>query len=76
MSVVNCALKMAIYLFIESFFSRIFDDFQRQQRSQLYEHNFKEHTLCVTDVVTGYGGGNAIIVSASLDRTCRVGHAL
>ncbi|BFG18380.1 hypothetical protein CerSpe_046540 [Prunus speciosa] len=50
----------------------IFDDFRRQQQSQLYEHNFREHTLCVTDVVTGYGGGNAIIVSVSLDRTCKV----
>ncbi|PQQ15604.1 protein ROOT INITIATION DEFECTIVE 3 [Prunus yedoensis var. nudiflora] len=28
----------------------IFDDFRRQQQSQLYEHNFREHTLCVTDV--------------------------
>lgn len=76
MSIVNYALTMVIYLFIESLFFRIFDDFRRQQQSELYEHNFREHTLCVTDVVTGYGGGNAIIVSASLDRTCKVGHAL
>lgn len=26
----------------------------------------------VTDIVIGYGGGNAIIVSASEDRTCKV----
>lgn len=76
MSVVNYALKMAKYLLIDFFFSRIFDDFRRQQRSQLYEHDFTGHALCVTDVVTGYGGGNAIIVSASLDRRCKVGHAL
>ncbi|KAJ8763273.1 hypothetical protein K2173_026174 [Erythroxylum novogranatense] len=50
----------------------IFDDNQKEQASQLYEHSFSEHTLRVTDIVTGYGGGNAIIVSASEDRTCKV----
>jgi pre-rRNA-processing protein IPI3 len=43
-----------------------------EQASQLYEHSFQEHTLRVTDIVTGYGGGNAIIISASEDRTCKV----
>ncbi|XP_015572519.2 protein ROOT INITIATION DEFECTIVE 3 isoform X1 [Ricinus communis] len=50
----------------------MFDEYQTEQASQLYEHSFSEHTLRVTDVVTGYGGGNAIIVSASDDRTCKV----
>ncbi|KAJ6320915.1 hypothetical protein OIU78_016163 [Salix suchowensis] len=50
----------------------IFDDHQMEQASQLYEHSFQEHTLRVTDIVTGYGGGNAIIISASEDRTCKV----
>ncbi|RXH72785.1 hypothetical protein DVH24_012469 [Malus domestica] len=50
----------------------LFDDYQSQQESHLYMHNFTEHTLCVTDVVTGYGGCKAIIVSASQDRTCKV----
>lgn len=50
----------------------IFDDVRRQQASHLYEYSFTEHTLCVTDIVMGYGGGNAIIVSASEDRTCKV----
>ncbi|KAI5563862.1 hypothetical protein POPTR_014G027200v4 [Populus trichocarpa] len=50
----------------------IFDDYQMEQASQLYEHSFQEHTLRVTDIVTGYGGGNAIIISASEDRTCKV----
>ncbi|OMO74731.1 hypothetical protein COLO4_26530 [Corchorus olitorius] len=50
----------------------IFDDFRRQQASHLYEYSFTEHTLRVTDIVIGYGGGNAIIVSASEDRTCKV----
>ncbi|PPD85845.1 hypothetical protein GOBAR_DD17224 [Gossypium barbadense] len=40
--------------------------------SHLYEYSFTEHTLRVTDIVIGYGGGNAIIVSASEDRTCKV----
>ncbi|KAL5558834.1 hypothetical protein UlMin_035045 [Ulmus minor] len=49
----------------------IFDDYRRE-RSHLYEHSFSEHNLCVTDIVAGYGGCNAIIVSASEDRTCKV----
>ncbi|XWS24226.1 hypothetical protein CRYUN_Cryun28dG0082700 [Craigia yunnanensis] len=50
----------------------IFDDVRRQQASHLYEYSFTEHTLRVTDIVMGYCGGNAIIVSASEDRTCKV----
>ncbi|KDP41720.1 hypothetical protein JCGZ_16127 [Jatropha curcas] len=50
----------------------IFDDYQTQQASHLYDYSFSEHTLSVTDLVTGYGGGNAIVVSASEDRTCKV----
>ncbi|XP_034677517.1 protein ROOT INITIATION DEFECTIVE 3 [Vitis riparia] len=50
----------------------IFDDLRREEAGHLYEHSFSEHTLRVTDIVTGYGGGNAIIVSASEDRTCKV----
>ncbi|RVW40531.1 Protein ROOT initiation defective 3 [Vitis vinifera] len=49
----------------------IFDDLRREEAGHLYEHSFSEHTLRVTDIVTGYGGGNAIIVSASEDRTCK-----
>ncbi|KAL1217270.1 Protein ROOT INITIATION DEFECTIVE 3 [Cardamine amara subsp. amara] len=51
---------------------RLFDDFQRQQGNTLYEHNFNEHTMAVTDIVIDYGGCNAMIVSASEDRTCKV----
>ncbi|KAJ7958170.1 protein ROOT INITIATION DEFECTIVE 3-like [Quillaja saponaria] len=50
----------------------IFDDYLSQEANHLYEHSFSEHTLRVTDVVIGYGGWNAIIVSASEDRTCKV----
>uniref|UniRef100_A0A2P2KS70 Uncharacterized protein MANES_18G038500 n=1 Tax=Rhizophora mucronata TaxID=61149 RepID=A0A2P2KS70_RHIMU len=50
----------------------IFDEHQREQLSQLYEYSFQEHTLRVTDIVTGHGGANAIVVSASEDRTCKV----
>uniref|UniRef100_A0A2C9U0D4 Uncharacterized protein n=1 Tax=Manihot esculenta TaxID=3983 RepID=A0A2C9U0D4_MANES len=50
----------------------IFDDYQTDQASYLFVHSFQEHTLRVTDIVTGYGGGNAIIISASQDRTCKV----
>ncbi|XP_027351601.1 protein ROOT INITIATION DEFECTIVE 3 [Abrus precatorius] len=50
----------------------IFDDVRSQQASNLYEYSFSEHTLRVTDVAIGYGGCNAIIVSASEDRTCKI----
>ncbi|RDX70085.1 Protein ROOT INITIATION DEFECTIVE 3, partial [Mucuna pruriens] len=50
----------------------IFDDLRSQQANNLYEYSFSEHTLSVTDIVIGYGGCNAIIVSASEDRTCKV----
>ncbi|KAK3028305.1 hypothetical protein RJ639_037482 [Escallonia herrerae] len=49
----------------------ISDDVRREEARHLYEYSFSEHTLRVTDVVTGFGGCNAIIVSASEDRTCK-----
>ncbi|CAK9177021.1 unnamed protein product [Ilex paraguariensis] len=50
----------------------IFDDLRRHEARHLYEYSFSEHSLKVTDIATGYGGCNAIIVSASEDRTCKV----
>ena len=50
---------------------RIFDAMRRKQARHLYEYSFPEHTLRVTDIATGYGGCNAIIVSTSEDRTCK-----
>lgn len=50
----------------------IFDDVRRREASKIYEYSFSDHTLCVNDVVIGYGGCNAIIASASDDRTCKV----
>ncbi|KAJ9166246.1 hypothetical protein P3X46_021024 [Hevea brasiliensis] len=50
----------------------IFDDYQTEQSSHLYEHSFLGTTSPVTDIVTGYGGGRAIIIAASEDRTCKV----
>lgn len=35
-------------------------------------YSFSEHSLRVTDVVLGYGGCNALIISSSEDRTCKV----
>ncbi|KAL6572456.1 hypothetical protein OROMI_013414 [Orobanche minor] len=49
----------------------IFDDARREEARHLFEYNFHEHCLRVTDVKSGYGGSNAIIVSASEDRTCK-----
>lgn len=50
----------------------LFDDMRQEAAKHLYEYNFTEHTLKVTHIVTGYGGCNAIIVSASEDRTCKI----
>lgn len=50
----------------------IFDEERQQRAGHLYEYSFSEHALPVTDIVTGYGGCNAIIISASQDRTCKV----
>ncbi|MCL7040226.1 hypothetical protein MKW94_027208, partial [Papaver nudicaule] len=51
---------------------KMFDDIGTKAATQQYLHNFSEHTLRVTDIVTGHGGCNAIIISSSQDRTCKV----
>nr|XP_043606063.1 protein ROOT INITIATION DEFECTIVE 3 [Erigeron canadensis] len=50
----------------------IFDEERQQRAGHLYEYSFSDHALPVTDIVTGYGGSNAIILSASQDRTCKI----
>nr|XP_027188635.1 protein ROOT INITIATION DEFECTIVE 3-like [Cicer arietinum] len=53
----------------------IFDDLRSREASSTYEYSFTEHVGshgCVNDLVIGYGGCSAIIVSASDDRTCKV----
>nr|KAJ0191899.1 hypothetical protein LSAT_V11C800453670 [Lactuca sativa] len=50
----------------------IFDEEGQQRAGHLYEYNFTGHALPITDIVTGCGGSNAIILSASLDHTCKV----
>ncbi|XAR61901.1 hypothetical protein NMG60_11016447 [Bertholletia excelsa] len=50
----------------------MFDDMRRDQAKHLYEYSFSEHTLRVTDIATGYGGCNAILLSASEDHTCKI----
>ncbi|XP_042504555.1 protein ROOT INITIATION DEFECTIVE 3-like isoform X2 [Macadamia integrifolia] len=50
----------------------MFDDIGMEAAKHQYEHGFSEHTLRVTDVISGHGGCNAVIVSASEDRTCKV----
>lgn len=51
---------------------RLFDDIWRLETTHLYLHDFKGHARRVTDVLLGYGGCNALIVSASEDQTCKV----
>ncbi|CAI9299591.1 unnamed protein product [Lactuca saligna] len=50
----------------------IFDEEGQQRAGHLYEYSFTGHALPITDIVSGFGGSNAIILSASLDRTCKV----
>lgn len=64
--------RVCYYLIFLHFVIRIFDEERQQRAGHLYEYSFSEHALPVTDIVTGYGGSNAIIVSASQDRTCKV----
>ena len=51
---------------------RIFDKMWMERAKHLHMYNFAEHTLRVTDIAMGHGGPNAIIISASEDRTCKV----
>ncbi|CAN6469318.1 unnamed protein product [Victoria cruziana] len=51
---------------------RMFDDGGMLQHEHPYEHRFHGHALPVTDVVSGYGGCNAIVISSSDDCTCKV----
>ncbi|KAH9692440.1 protein root initiation defective 3 [Citrus sinensis] len=50
----------------------VFEECESQRASHLYLHSFTGHTLRITDIVIGYGGVSATIVSASEDRTCKV----
>ncbi|XP_052200913.1 protein ROOT INITIATION DEFECTIVE 3 [Diospyros lotus] len=50
----------------------IFDKTWMERAKHLHMYNFAEHTLRVTDIAMGHGGPNAIIISASEDRTCKV----
>lgn len=50
----------------------MFDDARRKEARHDYVHSFRDHTLRVTDVKSGHGGSNAIIISASEDQTCKV----
>ncbi|XP_075484532.1 uncharacterized protein LOC142524425 isoform X2 [Primulina tabacum] len=43
----------------------------RGEKRQDLEYSFHEHSLKFTDIKTGHGEYNAIIVSASEDRTCK-----
>uniref|UniRef100_A0A7C9DS81 Uncharacterized protein n=1 Tax=Opuntia streptacantha TaxID=393608 RepID=A0A7C9DS81_OPUST len=50
----------------------MFDDVRREESRHPYVHSFLEHTLRITDVKSGHGGSNAVIISSSEDRTCKV----
>eukprot|EP00268_Persea_americana_P036723 TRINITY_DN3624_c1_g1_i1.p1 TRINITY_DN3624_c1_g1~~TRINITY_DN3624_c1_g1_i1.p1 ORF type:complete len:226 (-),score=36.74 TRINITY_DN3624_c1_g1_i1:2581-3258(-) len=50
---------------------KLFDDLGDTMPYHSYELSFSEHTLRVTDIISGYGGCGAIIVSSSEDHTCK-----
>ncbi|CAI0558657.1 unnamed protein product [Linum tenue] len=51
---------------------KVLDDREPDKPSHRYLYNFSDHTMPITDLVIGYGGWNAVIVSASEDQTCKV----
>ncbi|KAL9224803.1 hypothetical protein vseg_000804 [Gypsophila vaccaria] len=53
-------------------FFMMFDDIRREQSRHSYVHSFMQHTSHVTDVKIGHGGSNAVLISASEDRTCKI----
>ncbi|RZR96664.1 hypothetical protein BHM03_00025708, partial [Ensete ventricosum] len=52
--------------------SGMFDDMAKSSAGDLYRYSFSEHALRVTDVVTGHGLCNSIVISSSEDRTCKI----
>ncbi|MQL82931.1 hypothetical protein Taro_015427 [Colocasia esculenta] len=51
---------------------RVFDERENSVVKHPYHYSFQEHTLRVTDVVSGYGLCNSIVISSSEDHTCKV----
>ncbi|CAO2822018.1 unnamed protein product [Amaranthus hypochondriacus] len=50
----------------------MFDDARRKEARHDYVYSFQDHKLRVTDVKSGHGGSNAVIISSSEDQTCKV----
>ncbi|XP_074561760.1 protein ROOT INITIATION DEFECTIVE 3-like [Curcuma longa] len=50
----------------------LFDDIAMASAGNHYIYSFAEHSLGVTDIVSGHGLSNSIIISSSKDRTCKV----
>ncbi|XP_042373621.1 protein ROOT INITIATION DEFECTIVE 3-like [Zingiber officinale] len=50
----------------------LFDDIAMASAANHYIYSFSEHSLGVTDIVSGHGLSNSIIISSSQDRTCKV----
>ncbi|KAL2938262.1 Protein ROOT INITIATION DEFECTIVE 3 [Bienertia sinuspersici] len=50
----------------------MFSEDRRKKARHDHVHSFRDHTLCVTDVKSGHGGSNAVIISASEDQSCKV----
>lgn len=50
----------------------MFDSMAAAESGRLYIYSFSEHIFPVTDIVSGHGLCNSIVVSSSMDKTCKV----
>lgn len=59
-------------IFLSCFIHRRFDEIAMASAVNHYICSFTEHALRVTDIVSGHGLSNSIMISSSEDRTCKV----
>ncbi|OAY64463.1 Protein ROOT INITIATION DEFECTIVE 3 [Ananas comosus] len=50
---------------------KMFDSMAAAESGRLYIYSFSEHIFPVTDIVSGHGLCNSIVVSSSMDKTCK-----
>ncbi|XP_020102451.1 protein ROOT INITIATION DEFECTIVE 3-like [Ananas comosus] len=51
---------------------KMFDSMAAAESGRLYIYSFSEHIFPVTDIVSGHGLCNSIVVSSSMDKTCKI----
>ncbi|XP_078443774.1 transducin/WD40 repeat-like superfamily protein isoform X2 [Wolffia australiana] len=50
----------------------IFGERDNERMKDPFLFSFQEHALRITDIVSGFGSSNSILISSSEDRTCKV----